>query len=370
MKILFVLPRMVTGGVERITLRLVKELQHRGYECAFALRRAYGEFLSEAESLCSVYELAARGLHQFVPNLSKLIRTWQPTHIVTAFADIGFLSYLAIKHSGLKLIWLHSVHGPHDIITAKPNFIGRLRFDLDSFFAAVVYKKSNKIIAVSNGVRKNIIDKFKCPEDKVVTIYNPVLETKHLTQKKKTSSVANPPKIIALGRLSRQKGFDILIQAMQKVPQPWHVEIWGDGEERQKLQNIINSLGLTKHVILKGNTSHPFDVLKEADLFVLSSRFEGLPTVLIEAICCQCNIVSTNCPHGAAEILENGRWGTLVENENVEALANAITKNLNNKTHIPPNLFIERAKAFTKEVATDQWESILKNLQEDIKWKR
>ncbi len=371
MKILFVLPRMVTGGVERITLRLIKELQQRGHECALALRKAHGEFLPEAEALCPVYEIANKGLYQFIPNLSKLIHTWQPTHIVTAFSDIGFLSYLAIKHSGLKLIWLHGVHATHDIITAQPNFIGHLRFKLDNFFAAVVYKKANKIIAVSNGVRQDIINNFKCSENKVVTIYNPVLENKHLVpQSTTTKFINNPPKIIALGRLSRQKGFDILIQAMQKVPQPWNLEIWGDGEERQKLQYMIDSLGLTRHVILKGNTDEPFKIINQADLFVSPSRYEGFGLVIVEALSCGKTIISTNCPHGPQEILENGRWGTLVENENVEALANAITKNLNNKTHIPPNLFIERAKAFTKEVATDQWENILRNLQEDIKWKR
>ena len=92
MKILFVLPRMVTGGVERVTLRLVEGLQARGHECAFALRRAYGEFLPEAEALCPVFEVAAGGLHQFVPKLAQLIQSWQPSHIVTAFADVGVLT--------------------------------------------------------------------------------------------------------------------------------------------------------------------------------------------------------------------------------------------------------------------------------------
>ncbi|WP_174493863.1 glycosyltransferase [Acinetobacter sp. Marseille-Q1623] len=368
MRILFVLPRMITGGIERVTLNLVKELRNRGHDCAFALRKAYGEFLPEAEALCPVYEIAAKGLHQFVPKLSNLIRQWQPTHIVSALADVGFLTYLAIKHSNQEVCWVHSVHGPHDIITVKPNVMGRLRFRLDNFFAAIVYKNTDKIIAVSNGVRQDILNKFQCSEDKVVTIYNPVLENKHLVPKSTTTNfVNNSPKIIALGRLTRQKGFDILIQAMQKVPQPWHLEIWGDGEEKENLQRLIDVLDLNTSITLKGSTNQPFNILRQADLFVLSSRFEGLPTVLIEAICCQCNIVSTDCPYGAAEILENGRWGTLVENENIQALANAITKNLNKKIHIAPNWLIQRAQPFTKEVAIDQWENILKNLKGDIK---
>ncbi|MDM1764119.1 MULTISPECIES: glycosyltransferase [unclassified Acinetobacter] len=364
MKILFVLPRMVTGGVERITLRLIKELQQRGHECAFALRKAHGEFLPEAEALCPVYEIANKSLYQFIPNLSKLIHTWQPTHIVTAFSDIGFLTFLAIKHSGQNLYWLHSVHGPHDIITARPTFIGHLRFELDKLFATIVYKKTNKIIAVSNGVRQDILKQFKCAKTKVVTIYNPVLDKSHFIPKPSTPP-NSPKKIIALGRLTRQKGFDLLIQAMHKVPQPWHLEIWGDGEEKQNLQKLIDSLDLNTHITLKGNTNQPFNILRQADLFVLSSRFEGLPTVLIEAICCQCNIISTNCPHGAAEILEEGRWGMLVKNENIEALTQAIIEKLNNYKSISPELLLNRAFDFSIEKAVDEWEKLFKKNKED-----
>ena len=131
MKILFVLPRMVTGGVERVTLRLVDGLQAHGHECAFALRRAYGEFLPEAEALCPVFEVAAGGLHQFVPKLAQLIQSWQPSHIVTAFADVGVLTHLAIKQSGHKPYWVHGVHATHDAVTATPGIKGRLRYQLD-----------------------------------------------------------------------------------------------------------------------------------------------------------------------------------------------------------------------------------------------
>lgn len=356
MRILFVLPRMVTGGIERVTLNLVKELQNRGHDCAFALRKTYGEFIPEAEALCPIYEIGAKGLYQFVPKLSSLIRQWQPTHIVSALADIGFLTYLAIKHSNQEVCWVHSAHGPHDIITAKPNFMGYLRFKLDNFFATIVYNKTNKIIAVSNGVRNDILKKFKCPETKVVTIYNPVLHKSHFIPKATPPIHSNSPKkIIALGRLTRQKGFDILIQAMQKVPQPWHLEIWGDGAEKENLQRLIDVLDLNTYITLKGNTNQPFNILRQADLFVLSSRFEGLPTVLIEAICCQCNIISTDCPHGAAEILENGRWGVLVENENREALTQAIIEKLNQSNTIPSKLLLNRAFDFSIEKSTDEW---------------
>src|SRR5690606_5104990 len=122
-----------------------------------------------------------------------------------------------------------------------------------------------------------------CHETKVVTIYNPVLDKSHFIPKTTIPTYHNnSKKIIALGRLTRQKGFDILIQAMHKIPQPWHLEIWGDGEEKYNLQCLINLLNLQEHIILKGNTNQPFNILRQADLFVLSSRYEGFGLVLVE----------------------------------------------------------------------------------------
>lgn len=363
MKILFVLPRMVTGGVERVTLRLVQGLQARGHECAFALRRAYGEFLPEAKALCPVFEVAAGGLHQFVPRLAQLIQSWQPSHIVTAFADVGVLTHLAIRQSGQKPYWVHGVHGTHDAVTAIPGLKGRLRYQLDQYFAAWVYKKAGKVIAVSDGVRADILQRFAVDTSQVVTIYNPVLDESQLIPKR-PAAFANPPKIVALGRLTRQKGFDILIEAMRQVPKPWKLEIWGDGEDKDALQNQIAACGLQDHIRLCGHTSQPLDMLRQADVFVLSSRWEGLPTVLIEALCGQTVIVSTDCPHGPEEILENGRYGLLVDNENPQDLAAGISQVLSQTQPARAEEMLERAKKFSVDAAVFNWERTLHGTHE------
>lgn len=360
MKILFVLPRMVTGGVERVTLRLVAGLQARGHECAFALRRAYGEFLPEAEALCPVFEVAAGGLHQFVPKLAQLIRSWQPSHIVTAFADVGVLTHLAIKQSGHKPYWVHGVHGTHDAVTATPGIKGRLRYQVDQYFAAWVYKKAGKVVAVSDGVRADILQRFTVDASQVVTIYNPVLDESQLIPKSSTTGFATPPKIVALGRLAREKGFDILIDAMRQVPQPWLLEIWGDGEDKSVLQIQIEAYGLQDHIRLCGHTSQPLDVLRQADVFVLSSRYEGFGLVLVEALAAGCSIVATDCPHGPREILENGRYGLLVGNENPQALAAGISQALNQTQPASATEMQERAKNFLINTSIRKWESNLK----------
>lgn len=364
MKILFVLPRMVTGGVERVTLRLVEGLQARGHECAFALRRAYGEFLPEAEALCPVFEVAAGGLHQFVPKLAQLIQSWQPSHIVTAFADVGVLTHLAIKQSGHKPYWVHGVHATHDAVTATPGIKGRLLYQLDQYFAAWVYKKAGKVVAVSDGVRADILQRFTVDASQVVTIYNPVLDESQLIPKSPSTGFATPPKIVALGRLARQKGFDILIEAMRQVPQPWQLEIWGDGEGKAALQNQIRASGQQNHIRLCGHTSHPLDILRQADVFVLSSRYEGFGLVLVEALAAGCCIVSTDCPHGPREILENGRYGLLVGNENPQALAAGISQALSQAQPSSAAEMLERAQEFSVNRAVFNWEKTLDGIHE------
>lgn len=359
MKILFVLPRMVSGGVERVALKLVKGLQERGHECAFALRRAYGELLPEAQALCPVHEVTADSLHQFVPNLAKLIKTWKPTHIVTAFSDVGVLTHLAIKRSGLQLLWVHGVHSTHDIVTARPGWIGRARYHLDNFFSALVYKKANKIVAVSNGVREDILHQFEINIDKVVTIYNPVLDESQIIPRTRKENSGDPPKIVALGRLTRQKGFDTLIEAMAQVPQPWQLEIWGEGEERAALQNLIEANNLQHNISLCGYTRQPLEVLRQADIFVLSSRYEGFGLVLVEALASGCQIVATDCPHGPREILKGGVFGALVKNKSAKSLAIGIIKTLKKEHSISNSLQMKQAKTFSVEQSTLSWEATL-----------
>ena len=259
---------------------------------------------------------------------------------------------------------MHGVHGTHDAVTATPSIKGRLRYQLDQYFAAWVYKKAGKVVAVSDGVRADILQRFTVDASQVVTIYNPVLDESQLIPKSSTTGFSTPPKIVALGRLTRQKGFDILIEAMRQVPQPWRLEIWGDGEDKSVLQIQIEAYGLQDHIRLCGHTSQPLDVLRQADVFVLSSRWEGLPTVLIEALCGQLAIVSTDCPHGPKEILANGCYGLLVDNENPQALAAGISQALSQAQPSSAAEMLERAQEFSVNRAVFNWEKTLDGIRE------
>ncbi len=135
--------------------------------------------------------------------------------------------------------------------------------------------------------------------------------------------------IVAMGRLVKQKGFDFLLQAFARCKDnhpDWSLVILGEGDERNDLESMREALGLEGRVEFRGRVKEPATILRQADLFVMSSRFEGFPLALIEAMACGLPVISTDCPTGPSEIIRNGIDGLLITPNNVEVLANAMDR--------------------------------------------
>lgn len=167
---------------------------------------------------------------------------------------------------------------------------------------------------------------------------------------------------MSIGRLSVQKNYPLLISSFKKVAKEiQNCELWiiGDGPERNKMENIIREQGLEDKVLLKGFDDNPFKYMALADLFVLSSNYEGLPTVLIEALVAGKQIISTDCPHGPREILDNGNFGLLVPVNDPAALADAIIKALNTLL-FDEEILKTRGEFFSIENITPFYMSFLK----------
>lgn len=358
-RVLFVLPRMISGGVERVTVNLMAALIASGEECALALRRSHGELLGEARALVEVTELAADGMQSFVPRLAARIREWKPTHVVTAFADVGLLTLAALRLAGSDAPLIHGVHDSHGPEVAKSGLAGRVRHAATNVMAGGVYRHAAAIITVSNGARQELLARFNVDPDRVRTIYNPVVEARHLEPR--AVETRNVVRMVAVGRLARQKGFDILVAAAAALrrDRPWSLDIYGEGPERPKLESGITRFGLADRVALRGYTSSPMECMRAADLFVLSSRHEGLPTVLIEALACQAQIVATDCRHGPREILEEGQLGQLVPVEDPIALAEALERAMDGAFWVEPRLLRQRAQDFAVDASLSAWRRVL-----------
>jgi glycosyltransferase involved in cell wall biosynthesis len=140
--------------------------------------------------------------------------------------------------------------------------------------------------------------------------------------------------LVAVGRLVRQKGFDILISSFAEIARAhpkWTLVIYGEGSDRSALETQISKLSMTSQISLAGVSHDIEEIYAGADLFVLPSRFEGYPNVLLEALAAGCPVIATDCPGATAHILQGGRYGVLVPAEDVHALAEALNRLMSDK---------------------------------------
>jgi glycosyltransferase involved in cell wall biosynthesis len=199
------------------------------------------------------------------------------------------------------------------------------------------YGKADGIITVSRGVANDLLEGIAVEAEKVQPIVNPVLTDE--VDRRAWQSIHHPwltetprpePVVIGAGRFTPQKDFATLLRALAKLREqrPARLILLGDGEQRQELQSLAASLDIAEAVDLPGVVDDPLPYMARADLFVLSSAHEGLPTVLIEALGAGVPVVSTDCPSGPREILQGGRLGPLTPVGDAAALAEAMAHTL------------------------------------------
>jgi len=354
-KVMFIMPKIGIGGIEHAWLKLIEELQKQDVNCHLAVAKKEGLLLKNAQAIVKTSFFSSKSIFYFINGLCKLLRHEKPTHVVTAFEDVGFLTWLSIKISNIDTIFIHSVHNTLYTETPPKDIFKKSRFILEKYLSKIFYKYTDKIVTVSNGLKDEIIEYFKINENKIHVIYNPVIPNDFKYIKKENVLDLNFFKITSIGRLHYQKGFDNLIRAVKYIQGSFILEIWGDGPEKNKLESLITSEKVEKKVFLKGYSNEPFETLQKSDIFVLSSRYEGLGNVLIEAMACQCQLISTDCKHGPIEILENGKFGQIVGKNNPKDIAIAINNIIDKKILFDHQSLIQRSSHFTVEVSTKKW---------------
>lgn len=359
-KIIFVLPRFDHGGVERITLNLCNKFSEDGFDCTIAIREKIGNLLPQLDPRVTVVELAPTEIIQFIPKLSELISKENPNCVITAFPDIGLLAWAAIKKSKHKPRLIHGIHDSHKSYSFNPGFSGWIRKYFFLLASKIIYLLADELVAVSQGVSEELRNIFSIRESKIHRIYNPIIpDDFKIKIKQHPKSSEDNVTIVSLGRLAYQKGFDLLIRAMAKVRsrRKWILFIYGDGPENKNLNDLIDQLGLTNKIKLKGLTDNPFDSISSADLFVMPSRHEGFGNVLVEALACDIPVIAADCRHGPREILVDGEYGRLVETEDIDALADAISDFLENKHEYKKGT--SRANQFTHGASYKDWKKLV-----------
>lgn len=339
------LPGLLGGGAERTMLSLAKGLAGRGHAVDLVLAQAEGPYLAEVPESVRLVELNTRHLSigrtfASLPALVRYLRHQQPEALLSALRRANVTALWARRLAGVPgrvVISEQNTWSPR--IQQSTNWYGRMILRLAKRF----YPWADAIVAVSEGTADDLAQVLGIPRERIGVIHNPGV-TPELRNKAQAPldhpwyQPGQPPVMLAVGRLTVQKDFPTLIRAFAQVrkTRPARLLILGEGQERPALEALVTELGLKEDVSLPGFVENPYAYMARASVFVLSSRWEGLPTVLMEALYCGAPLVATDCPSGPREILRGGQYGELVPVGDSTALAQAIETALADKRPSPP----------------------------------
>lgn len=319
-RLLIVMENFVMGGVERVTLRLLQALilQQPTLNIIIAVQYNEGAMAAEFNQALKVVTLPSGTLAQG-KKLRQLVKSHQSQLVL--FTKGGLSRFQLFLPRNVRSVAVQHVPITLPGLTTGRNLLRRA-------VAALCYRLVDKVVTVSDGLNQDVRAALKLPSSKVITIYNPVLTDSviHLAQQSLPLQVSQLPEyFLCVGRLDYQKGYDLLLQIWQKPELAQrHVCIIGDGPLHGALVNDIARLGLSANVHLLGADANPFRFMRHAKALLLPSRFEGLPTVLVEAAALNCQLIAFDCPHGPFELLKGGNNGFLIKAGDTQAFANAI----------------------------------------------
>jgi len=328
MEISILLPDLRGGGAERVNLDLAYEFARAGHEVEFVLMQARGELLEEARASFYVVDLATPRARALPLALARHLRLRRPDALLAAMWPLTVTAPLAQRLSGHRCKVLISEHG---ILSAQYRDWGRFHRLLLRLSASLGYRHVNSRIGVSAGVAADMAALSGIRKDAFEVVYNPVPpravpEEAALDSADRLWSRPKGARILTVGTMKAVKNHPLLLRAFALLDRPdARLMIVGDGDGREALVSLAQELGVTDRVIFAGFHLDPTPFYKTADLFVLSSNYEGFGNVIVEAMACGTPVVSTDCPSGPAEILQNGRYGLLTAVGNAEALSRAIT---------------------------------------------
>ena len=367
-RIAFFIPKLTFGGAERVIIDIANNLSKRNYLIDIVLAKGGKIYLDEIDPSINIINLNCKSTFLSLFDLCRYIKKSSPYGIISALSHANCVLLLArkiIKNNTKVVVSERNVS-----YLNTNNKVGIKRIILN-LLIKYLYPEAKCIVTVSKGVRKSIINTYKLNSKKVKCILNPCdfekinkLKSKDILNSGIIDSIKsdNQKIILAVGSLTIQKNYSLLIKAFKKVSRIINCKliILGEGPERSNLEKLYRNLEIdNKSIILPGFVANPFPFMKACDLFVLSSLWEGLPNVLIQALACNCKIVSTDCDAGPREILEDGKWGRLTKVNDINELANTMLEELNDKNkdidQQYSNPTIGRLNRFNIDKITDQY---------------
>ncbi|TAJ31587.1 glycosyltransferase [Bosea sp. (in: a-proteobacteria)] len=357
------LPDLGGGGAERLHINLAPSFVAAGYDVTFLLDRRRGELLNRLPEGCSVVALDAPRQLKAVVALARYLRTTPPDILVANMEHMNIMALAARAAARAKTRIVATQHNTVSEQAKRPSWQFRILRPLYRAFL----RFSDAIVAVSAGVADDLARFAQLDRSRIEVVYNGVIEPNHAERAARKAVhpwfAEGAPVVVAAGRLTGQKDFQTLLRAIAQVDRapPVKLLLLGEGPLRGELETLASSLGLAERVAMPGFEADILPSLRAARMLVLSSRFEGFGNVVAEALGCGTPVVSTDCPHGPAEILDHGRYGRLVPVGDSQAMARAIEQALGEEPD--RQALIARSMDFTVETCANAYLAIFDRLR-------
>jgi glycosyltransferase involved in cell wall biosynthesis len=357
MRIALVISALSAGGAERVIVTLANCWAARGWRVTLITFERPGttpyypvdpRVALRQLGIASVGSPLWRAIRHNLRRIRALrhaLRAADPDLAIAFLAKINVLTLLASRGLGFP------------VVVSERNNPKRQRFrGIWSWLREWLYGTAYCVVAPSRGVLESFSGEIR---RRGRVIPNPVDLTPAASARRGSG------RLVAVGRLVHQKGFDLLLQAFAEIAPAhpgWTLTIWGEGEERAALEALRASLGLAERVRLPGLTERPGQWVEDADMFVLSSRFEGFPNVIAEAMAAGLPVVAFDCPWGTDEIVRDGEDGLLVPREDVHALAAAMRRLVGDPElrHRLGEAGGRNVRRFGKEAIVAQWDALIR----------
>ena len=385
-----------SGGAERVLLNLGCGFVAQGHRVDLVMARYSGHFLDQIPPEINVVDLKVRSARDSLkvayrlgrdawfwlkmvfaknphyvlgalPGLADYLSKGRPDALISSMDYPNAVAVVASKLANGKHRVILTVHSTlsEEVNRSKKRRV-KAQIDVDRRF----YPQADAVVTVSQGVADDLAKTLNLPIAKITTIYNPVVTEQLLQQSTEPLSHPwfssdGPPVLLTVGGIKPAKDHATLLKAFALVREkrPARLLILGEGKLREDLIHQAEALEISDDLEMPGFLDNPFPYMAQASLFVLSSVFEGLPTVLIEALACGCPVVSTDCPSGPREILDNGRFGALVPMEDEKSLSAAILKALDSRVN--KDQLIARGKEFSLDRATGRYLNLIRGFDDE-----
>lgn len=349
------------GGAHKMIVQIAKGLDDLGYGVDIVVVTKEGPFIDSVPEGLRIVNLDAKRALTSVPKLAHYLTKNNPDSLLATPVSVTIPAIWAnaLSRSDTKLV----IRAP--TIISKNHFYANPHSVNDRALSKLVdyhFPNVGQTVAISNVVKEDLVNNIGLDPDRVTTIYNPVVDNQILPKSKEPCNHPffneSTPVIVAAGRLTDEKDPIMLVQAFNKVLEQGDARLilLGEGEDRKKIENEIKQYNIASKVSMPGFVKNPFRYMRRADVFALSSKWEGFGNVIVEAMACGTQVVATDCG-GPREILVDGKFGKLVEVGNAEAMSEAILETIGKDTN--NQKLISRAKDFRVEKITKEYESVL-----------